>query len=127
MTTLSNCVLVDVPMIISPSVSYLLITTSVVPTLMTPPTIVLSNFLELVGAGDSDSGTNLGGSPLMPLPDMSTFVAKNCGMHLDVFEDRIVDFLFGPALMELAYQILKFVVPPNPSDMAVYKDTVSMV
>jgi hypothetical protein len=28
----------------------------------------------------------------MPLPDLSTFVAKNCDMHLDVFEDRIMDF-----------------------------------
>jgi hypothetical protein len=66
-TTLYNCVLVDVPMIISPSFSYLLITTSIVPTLMMLPTIVLSSFLELVGAGDSDSGTTkVGVLPLCP-------------------------------------------------------------
>lgn len=121
-TPSSNCVLVNVPKTIGSSFSSLLIMTFVAPTLMMSPAVVLSIFLELI-AGDSNSGaTNVGVLSLCHLPDLLAFMAKNSSMPLDlVHEDRIVDFPIGIALVELAYQMLKFAVSPKPGDTTTYK------
>lgn len=122
-TPSSNCVLVNVPKTTCSSFSSLLIMTFVAPTLMMLPAVVLSNFLELVVAGDSNSGAkNVGVLSLCHLPDLLAFMAKNSRMPLDLVpEDRIVDFQIGIALVELAYQMLKFVVPPKLGDTTAYK------
>lgn len=60
-TSSFNCVLDNFPKVIESSFFSLLTMTSVVPTLMMPLVVVLSNFLEFNGAGISDSDTTVVG------------------------------------------------------------------
>jgi hypothetical protein len=97
-------VLADSPKAIDPSL-FALIMQNIVPTLMTSSSVVLSNFYNLESMTMTRAPQMWEFSPYASLSDLSTFVAEDSGMLVDIVpEDRIEEYSIGLALVVLTYR-----------------------